>query len=114
MRELPFDDDSLAGVICWYSLMFLPPSDRPAAFAELFRVVKPGGYLVTAFNAGDNQLRRAGRTTNLGVEFDIYWLSPDETDRRISDAGFFPVFWGGRPAGEQEGSPQAYLIARKL
>jgi ubiquinone/menaquinone biosynthesis C-methylase UbiE len=37
-----FEDASLAGVACWYSLMFLPASDRPAAFSQLARVVKPG------------------------------------------------------------------------
>ena len=46
LRELPFGDASLAGVVCWYSLMYLAPEDRPAAFAELARVVRPGGYLV--------------------------------------------------------------------
>ncbi len=76
LRELPFGDASLAGVVCWYSLMYLAPSDRPAAFGELARVVKPGGYLVTAFKAGDSQVRRGGRSTGLGVEFDVYWLSP--------------------------------------
>jgi SAM-dependent methyltransferase len=113
LRALPFGDASLAGVVCWYSLMFLPPSDRPAAFSELARVVKPGGYLVTAFKAGDSQVRRAGRTTNLGVEFDVYWLSPEEMERRVANAGFATVFWAGRPAEGQEGSPQGYLIARK-
>jgi hypothetical protein len=33
---------------------------------------------VTAFKAGDSQLRRAGRSAGLGVEFDIYWLAPDD------------------------------------
>ena len=113
VRELPFQDASLAGVVCWYSLMFLAPPDRPAAFGELARVVKPGGYLVTAFKAGDSQLRRAGRSTGLGVEFDIYWLAPDEMERRMTDAGFATVFWGGRPAQGQEGSPQGYLLARR-
>jgi len=75
LRELPFGDASLAGVVCWYSLMFLAPSERPAAFGELARVVKPGGYLVTAFKAGDGTVRRGGRGTNLGVEFDVCWLS---------------------------------------
>jgi SAM-dependent methyltransferase len=75
VRELPFGDTSLAGVACWYSLMFLAPPDRPAAFGELARVVRPGGYLATAFKAGDSHLRRAGRSTGLGVEFDIYWLA---------------------------------------
>jgi len=113
VRELPFGDASLAGVVCWYSLMFLAPSDRPIAFSELARVVKPGGYLVTAFKAGDSQVRRAGRSTNFGVEFDIYWLSPDEMERRVTGAGFATVFWGGRPAEEHEGSPQGYLLAQR-
>ena len=113
LRELPFEDDSLAGVVCWYSLMYLSPSDRPAAFTELARVVKPGGYLVTAFKAGDSQVRRGGRTTGLGVEFDVYWLSPGEMQRRVTDAGFLTVFWGGRPAEGQEGSPQGFLLAQR-
>ena len=113
VRELPFPDASLAGVVCWYSLMFLAPPDRPAAFGELARVVKPGGYLVTAFKAGDSQLRRAGHSTGLGVEFDIYWLAPDDMERQVTDAGFAAAFWGGRPAQGQEGSPQGYLLAQK-
>jgi hypothetical protein len=104
---------SLAGVVCWYSLMYLAPSDRPAAFGELARVVGPGGYLATAFKAGDSQVRRGGRGANLGVEFDVYWLSPSEMEQRLTDAGFATVFWGGRPAAEGEGSPQGYLVARR-
>jgi hypothetical protein len=61
--------------------MYLAPSDRASAFSELSRVVKPGGYLVTAFKAGDDKVRRGGRSVNLGVEFDVYWLSPDEMQR---------------------------------
>jgi ubiquinone/menaquinone biosynthesis C-methylase UbiE len=34
LRELPFEDAWLAGVVCWYSLMYLPPHDRPAALAS--------------------------------------------------------------------------------
>jgi SAM-dependent methyltransferase len=113
LRALPFADVSLVGVVCWYSLMYLPPADRPVAFGELARVVKPGGYLVTAFKAGDSQVRRGGRSTGLGVEFDVYWLSPDEMEHRAADAGFAAVFWGGRPAEGQEGSPQGYLLARR-
>lgn len=113
LRALPFEDASLAGVVCWYSLMYLAPSVRPTAFSELARVVRPGGYLVTAFKAGDSQVRRGGRSVGLGVEFDVYWLSPDEMERRVTDAGFATVFWAGRPAEGQEGSPQGYLLARR-
>jgi SAM-dependent methyltransferase len=113
LRDLPFADASLAGVVCWYSLLFLTPSDRAIAFGELARVVKPGGYLVTAFKAGDGTLRRSGHSTGLGVEFDSYWLSPDEMERRVTEAGFEKVYWAGRPAGEHESTPQGYLLARK-
>jgi len=113
LRELPFGDASLAGVVCWYSLMYLAPSDRPAAFSELARVLKPGGYLVTAFKAGDSRVRRGGRSTGLGTEFDVCWLSPGEMERRVIDAGFATVFWGGRHAEGQGGSPQGYLLAQR-
>lgn len=113
LRDLPFEDASLAGVVCWYSLLFLAPSDRAVAFGELARVVKPEGYLVTAFKAGDGNVRRAGRGAGLGVEFDAYWLSPQEMQRRVTEAGFATVFWGGRPAEGQESTPQRYLLARR-
>jgi hypothetical protein len=34
-------------------------------------------------------------------------------ESRVTDAGFATVFWGGRPAQGQEGSPQGYLLAQK-
>ena len=97
LQELPFGDASLAGLVCWYSLMYLAPSDRPAAFGELARVLKPAGYLVTAFKAGDSPVRRAGRSTGLGVEFDVYWLSPGEMERQVTDAGSRPCSGAGAP-----------------
>jgi len=83
VRELPFGDASLAGVVCWFSLIFLAPDARERAFGELARVVQPGGYLVTAFKHGDGTLRRNGpgsRVGSLGVDFDRYWLSPREME----------------------------------
>ena len=49
----------------------------------------------------------------LGVEFDVYWLSPDEMEHRLTEVGFATVFWAGRPAEGEEGSPQGYLLARR-
>jgi ubiquinone/menaquinone biosynthesis C-methylase UbiE len=50
LRELPFADASLAGIVCWYSLMYLAPSDRPKAFAELARSTSTGCHR-TRWNA---------------------------------------------------------------
>ena len=113
LRDLPFPDASFGGVVCWYSLMYLTPDDRPGAFAELARVTRPGGHLITAWKLGDGGLRRGGRTTGLGIEFDVYWLSAQELEDRTNAAGFETVFRGGRPAADDEDAPSAYLVARR-
>jgi len=99
----------------WPGLLVLPHLPRAvrqaAAFGELARVLKPGGYLVTAFKAGDSQVRRGGHSTGLGVEFDVYWLSPAEMERRVTDAGLAAVFWVGRPA-QGQGRFSAGISAR--
>jgi SAM-dependent methyltransferase len=112
LRDLPLADASVAGVVCWYSLMYLIPGDRPHAFAELARVTRPDGHLVTAWKLGDDEPRRGGRTTGLGIEFDVWWLSTQEMEDQVVRAGFETLFWAGRPAADGEDAPSAYLVSR--
>jgi SAM-dependent methyltransferase len=108
LRELPFEDASLAGVVCWFSLIYLAPDARVPAFAELARVVQPGGYLVTAFKHGDGTARRnapGGVVESLGIDFDRYWLPAREMEDRFAAAGFAMIFQGSTPP---EGSEPAY------
>jgi len=49
VMELPFADDSFDVVVCQFSAMFFP--DRPAAYAEVNRVLRVGGMFV--FNVWD-------------------------------------------------------------
>ncbi|WP_265444846.1 class I SAM-dependent methyltransferase [Flexivirga meconopsidis] len=112
-RELPFADGELAGAIGWYSLMYLDPQQRRRAFAELARVIRPGGYFAMAYKQGNDQHRRASRARAFGVDFDIYWLSAQEVECRVTEAGFGTLFWAGRPAGTDELQPQGYLVAQR-
>jgi SAM-dependent methyltransferase len=115
LRELPFRDASLAGVVCWYSLIFLAPDARVRAFAELARVVQPGGYLVAAFKHGDGTGHRNGpgsRVAGLGIDFDRYWLSAREMEDRFTAAGFALVFQGSTPPEGTE-PPYGYMLVRK-
>jgi SAM-dependent methyltransferase len=116
LRSLPYADASFDGLVCWYSLMYLPPGQRPAAYAELARVLRPGGHLVTAYKQGDDTARRGGETLGLGIGFDVWWHSAEEVEARCAEAGFETVLWAGRPEDPDEpGSqqPQGYLIARR-
>lgn len=44
VMDLPFGDDSFDAVVCQFGVMFFP--DRPRAFAEIRRVLRPGGTFV--------------------------------------------------------------------
>jgi ubiquinone/menaquinone biosynthesis C-methylase UbiE len=43
-QQLPFSDNSIDMVVCCFAYMFVP--DKPKAFAEAYRVLKPGGVLL--------------------------------------------------------------------
>jgi SAM-dependent methyltransferase len=47
--ELPFPDESFDAVVCQFGVMFFP--DKPKAFAEARRVLRPGGVFL--FNVWD-------------------------------------------------------------
>ncbi|AKU15058.1 class I SAM-dependent methyltransferase [Luteipulveratus mongoliensis] len=114
VRELPYVDASLAGALGWYSLMYLHPEDRPRAFGELARVVRPGGYLATGYKMGKGVLRRASGARAYGVDFDIYWYAPEQMAQMVTDAGFKVVFTAVKPQEPDELQPQGYLIAQRL
>jgi SAM-dependent methyltransferase len=47
---LPFEDGCFDAVVCQFSVMFFP--DRPKAYSEVLRVLKPGGRFI--FNVWDH------------------------------------------------------------
>jgi SAM-dependent methyltransferase len=58
MLALDLPDDSLGGVLAWYSTIHVPDELLPQALAEFRRVLVPGGHLLLAFQAGDEPLHR--------------------------------------------------------
>ena len=56
MLALDLPDDSLGGVLAWYSTIHVPDEQLPRALAEFRRVLVPGGHLLLAFQAGDEPL----------------------------------------------------------
>ena len=88
-EALPFRDGWFDGAVCWLTVHLW---DRPRGFAELARVVAPGGRVVIA--------------TFDPTHFDAFWLNrlfpameridrdrfprPDELEARLAAAGFTP------------------------
>jgi ubiquinone/menaquinone biosynthesis C-methylase UbiE len=58
LDALPMESGVLAGAVCWYSIIYTPAERLAEAFGELTRVLMPGGYLLLAFQAEGEAVRR--------------------------------------------------------
>jgi SAM-dependent methyltransferase len=54
LTDLGVPDGYAAGILAWYSLIHLEPSDVPAVLQELARSTAPGGGLLLGFFEGDS------------------------------------------------------------
>lgn len=115
MLGLDLDDASLGGVAAFYSIVNVPRDVHPLAFAEIWRVLRPGGWLLLAFHVGDEDVHLE-EWWETPVSVDFYFLDPAEIAAKLRTAGFSVDEEHVRepyPAVEHP-SRRAYLLARKL
>ena len=110
--DLDLKDDELAGALAWYSLVHTPREDLPAVFAEIHRVVQPGGYLLHAFKVGTGGYHLSNAYGH-DLDLDVYQYEPADITALLSGAGFVEVATLTRAALESEKAPQAYILVRK-
>jgi SAM-dependent methyltransferase len=111
MLALDVPDAALAGVVSWYSIIHLPPEWLPEAFAEFFRILRPGGWLVIAFYVGDRHRHMTQAYGHHGISLDVYWLPVQRLRALLVDAGFaVDSETLIRPGGK---APQARLMAKR-
>ncbi|WP_026360741.1 class I SAM-dependent DNA methyltransferase [Amycolatopsis nigrescens] len=55
MTALELADDSLAGVLAWWSLIHIPDEAVPGVLEQFHRVLRPGGVLAVGFHVGDDE-----------------------------------------------------------
>ncbi|WP_431279504.1 class I SAM-dependent DNA methyltransferase [Leifsonia poae] len=110
MAALEIQDASLAGVVAWYSIIHTPPERQAGVFAEFARVLRPGGWLLLAFQVGDDvvHLQHA-----YGHDIDLHTRrqSPDRIRSLLEDAGFAEFVRLVREPVAPEKSAQAYVLA---
>lgn len=106
MRQVPFPDHSVAGILAWYSLIHVPPDDLDGVLAELRRIVGSGGALVAGFFDGDAIGPFDHKVTT------AYFWPVDELAWRLEHAGFTEVERCRRPATAEPGPrPHAAIAA---
>lgn len=114
MLDLDLPDGALAGAVSWYSTIHTPDERLPALFAEIARVLAPGGYLLIGFQVGDVP-RTHDRPFGRPVTLDFVRRRPERVARLLSTAGLTPYSRTVREPYEEKGevTPQAALIFRK-
>jgi hypothetical protein len=81
-------------------------------FAEFVRVLRPGGELLTAFQAGSEQLRLE-QAYGHPVTLVVHRGSPDEVTDLLRDAGLDVHAHLVREPELREKCPQAHGLARR-
>ena len=90
MLALDLEDNSLAALVLFYSIIHLKREDVIRALQEMHRVLNPGGKLFMAFHGGEGELHRDewyGET----VSIDFRLFQGDEMSSYLEAAGFVDI-----------------------
>jgi ubiquinone/menaquinone biosynthesis C-methylase UbiE len=104
MTSLDVEDDAIAGILAWYSLIHLPPEDLDGVLTEFRRVMTPAGTLVIGFFDGDEVAAFDHKVVT------AYRWPVDELSGRLARAGFTEVERQQRP-GDGTHRPHAAIAA---
>lgn len=112
MAALDIPDAALTGAVAWYSIIHTPPERQHLLFSEFARVVRPGGWLLLAFQVGDDvvNLRHA---YGHDLELDAYRQDPDRIRALLEAAGFTEYARLVRVPDAPEKVRQAYVLASR-
>ncbi len=99
-------DGSLDGILSWYSLIHIPPAHRLPVMSELHRVLVPGGFVLLAFQVGDD-VRHVVDPDGSDIALDFHRLDPDTVIAQLAEVGFELYSLTVRPAvgPERSGPP---------
>lgn len=110
--SLDVADRSVAGVLAWYSIIHTPPAQLPDVLQEFSRVLRTGGQLLLAFQAGNEHVHLT-RAYDHDISLDVWRLDPATVGRMLTTVGFSVTTQVLRAADDREKTPQAYLLATK-
>ncbi|MEU9042435.1 MULTISPECIES: class I SAM-dependent methyltransferase [unclassified Kitasatospora] len=113
LLALPAADGEFAAAVALYSVIHLEPDELAPAFAEMRRVLRPGGVLLVSFHLGA-EVRRMEEWWGHPVDVDFHFLETGTVADRLAGAGFTV-----EARMERDGLPEeaptrrGYLLARR-
>ncbi|OLT21952.1 ubiquinone biosynthesis protein [Ornithinimicrobium sp. CNJ-824] len=115
LADLPFEDGRFAGVMAWYSTIHTPDEELPGVLAELVRVLRPGGHLLVAFQAGEGVVDLAESYGRHGhdVVLERYRRRVDAMAHLLDRVGCQEVVRMVRAPKGNEAEDQAVMLVRR-
>ena len=111
MTDLDLADDSVAGVLAFWSVIHVPDDAVPGVFAEFHRVLRPGCPVLVGFHVGDGTQHTSEGYSGAAIDVDSHRRRPDRVARWLREAGFaIEAELVMRP---DDDVPGAILIARR-
>jgi SAM-dependent methyltransferase len=110
MTSLDLADDSVAGVIAFWSVIHVPDDAIPLVLEEFRRVLRPGGPLLVGFHVGDETRHTSEGYTGRPISVDSHHRRPSTMTRWLREAGF--TIEAELVIGPDEAVPGAILFSR--
>ena len=88
MTALDLADDSVTGILAFWSVIHVPDHSVPGVFGQFRRVLRPGGHLLVGFHVGDETRHTSEGYSGRGINVDTYRRRPDQVARWLREAGF--------------------------
>lgn len=120
LLSLPFADGALAGACAIYSIIHLDPSERPQAYREMARVIRPGGALLLSVHTSaegfaPGSCRHMQEWWGHAVSLDGHFIDDAEVSAGLAAVGFSPVarLTRGPVSPREFPSQRCYLLLRR-
>ncbi|WP_406260965.1 class I SAM-dependent methyltransferase [Actinacidiphila glaucinigra] len=114
MTALDIGDGELGGALAYYSTHHTPPELLPVVFAEVHRVLAPGGHLMLAGWAGDDEhVHPEHAYGGHPVSYGLHLLPAPRIAALIEEAGLTVTARLVQEPGAGAKRPVATLLARK-
>jgi ubiquinone/menaquinone biosynthesis C-methylase UbiE len=112
LAVLPFDDAQFDGVLAWYAIIHSAPADLASIFAEFARVLRPGGIVLLAFQAGEGT-REMTHAYGHAVELRAFLHNSESVIQDLEHVGFELEASLDRKPRDSETHSQGFIIARR-
>jgi len=110
MTDLDLADDSVVGIVAFWSVIHVPDDALPGVFEELRRVLRPQGLLLVGFHVGDETRHTSEGYTGRAINVDSHHRQPSQIRSWLRDAKFTTE--AELVIGPDEDVPGAVIFAR--